>query len=105
MMGLYLNLYGELSTRNPFFNAYRRGVEPEDLQRLTHEDGTLKEEWRGVFETFPDRFLFGIDVDSTQRLNDVERVVQYFRSVLAQLTPSTAEKIASGNLRRLLRLP
>lgn len=104
MMERHPNLYADLSARNPFFN---RGI-PLERQSLTHLDGPLegklKQGWMVVLERFPDRFLFGTDVDSVERLNIVEQVVDYFHSVLAQLTPETAEKIANGNIRRLLGL-
>jgi predicted TIM-barrel fold metal-dependent hydrolase len=98
LMRRHPNLYADISTRNPY---YQRGV-PIEQQSLTHPDGILKEEWRAVFEGFPDRFLFGIDLGTADRLEMVEQVVQYYRSVLAQLTPTTAEKIANGNIKRLL---
>ncbi|MBI2371328.1 MAG: amidohydrolase family protein [Deltaproteobacteria bacterium] len=102
LMRTYPNLYADISTRNPFF----RRPPPVDQAsiNLTYEDGTLKEEWRALFEEFPDRFLFGIDL-GTKGLGVVEPVMEYYRSVLAQLSPAAAEKIANGNLRRLLRLP
>lgn len=100
LMRKHPNLYADISTRNPY---YQRGV-PIEQQSLTHANGTLKEEWRSVFEEFSDRFVFGLDVGPGGRLEQVEQVVQYYRSVLAQLTPSTAEKIANGNIKRLLGL-
>ena len=100
MMRRHPNLYADISTRNPF---YRRGV-LIDQQSLTHADGALKEEWRTLFEESPDRFLFGIDLGPPNRLPILDKVVQYYRSVLAQLTPSTSEMIAYENIQRLLRL-
>ncbi|MFQ5693383.1 MAG: amidohydrolase family protein [Nitrospinota bacterium] len=100
MMRRHPNLYADISARNPLYRRRR----PAGPQSLTREDGTLKEEWREVFEAFPGRFMFGTDVGPRGRLNIVEEVVAYYRSVLAQLTPSTAEKIANGNIKRLLGL-
>ena len=100
MMQRHSNLYADISTRNPF---YERRV-PIEEQSLTYEDGTLKGEWRTVFEEFPDRFLFGIDLGPPNRLAILEEVMHYYRSVLAQLTSSTAEKIAHKNIKRLLGL-
>ena len=57
MMREHSNLYADISTRNPF---YERGIPIED-QRLDDDNGTIKEEWKEVFEEFPDRFLFGLD--------------------------------------------
>lgn len=98
LMRRHPNLYADISTRNPY---YQRRV-PIEEQSLTHADGTLKEEWSAVFEEFPDRFLFGIDLDSGKRLELLDQVVRYYRSVLAQLTPATAEKIANSNIKMLL---
>ena len=100
MMRRHPNLYADISTRNPFFE---RGV-PIDQQSLTDEDGILKEQWRALFEESSDRFLFGIDMGPPNRLPILGEVVTYYRSVLAQLTPSTAEKIAYQNTTRLLGL-
>ena len=100
MIGRHPNLYADISTRN---HLYERGV-AIDEQSLTHGDGTLKEEWRALFQEFPDRFLFGIDLGPPNRLPILDEVVRYYRSVLAQLTLSTAEMIAYQNIKRLLEL-
>ena len=57
-----------------------------------------------MFERFPDRFLFGIDLGPANRLALLDEVVQYYRSVLAQLTSTTAEKIAYKNIKGLLEM-
>ena len=101
MMGRHPNLYADISTRNPI---YDRGI-PIDEQSLTHGDGTIKEEWRTLFEEFPDRFLFGIDVGHQDRHDMIGEVVAYYRSVFGQLTQATAEAIANGNAKRFLGLP
>ena len=98
MMRRHPNLHADISTRNPF---YEGGISIDE-QSLTDDDGTLKEGWRTLFEEFPDRFLFGLDLGPPNRLPLLDDVVQYYRSVLAQLTPSTAEKIAYSNIRSLL---
>ena len=100
MMRRHPNLYADISTRNPFF---QRGL-PIDRQSLTHEDGTLKQGWRELFEELPDRLLFGIDLGPPNRLPLLDEVVRYYRSVLAQLSRGTAEQIAFRNIKRLLRL-
>ena len=100
MMRRNPNLYADISIGNPLFE---RGF-PIDQQSLIDGDGTLKEQWRALFQEFPDRFLFGIDLGPPNRLPVLDEVVQYYWSVLAQLTPSTAEKIAYKNIKRLLGL-
>jgi hypothetical protein len=90
LMRKHGNLYADLSARNPFF---RRRLPPEE-QSPTNEDGVLKAEWRSVLEEFPDRFLFGLDLGSGDRHSIITELMEYYRTVLAQLTPETAEKIA-----------
>ena len=77
MMRRHPNLYADISTRNPF---YERRVLIEE-QSLTHEDGTLKDEWRTLFEEFPDRFLFRIDLGPPNRLSILEEVLHYSLSL------------------------
>ncbi|MBI4609397.1 MAG: amidohydrolase family protein [Candidatus Rokubacteria bacterium] len=100
LMRKYANLYADLSTRNPIF---RMGI-PVDQNSLTDASGRLKEEWRTVFEELPDRFLLGLDINNTERLQQLDELVAYYRAVLGELTPATAEKIAHRNARRLIGL-
>ena len=95
------NLYADLSTRNPY---YIRGW-PVTLQSLsTESEGTftLKTEWRDLFEDHSDRFLFGLDLASQDRVDQLSDVVSYYRGVLGELSQATAEKIACKNARALL---
>ncbi|NQZ98440.1 MAG: amidohydrolase family protein [Myxococcales bacterium] len=98
------NLYADLSTRNPY---YIRGW-PVALQSLsTESEGTftLKTEWRDLFEDHPQRFLFGLDIASDDRVDQLDDVVSYYRGVLGELSQATAEKIACKNARALLAPP
>ncbi|MDP7074729.1 MAG: amidohydrolase family protein [Myxococcota bacterium] len=95
------NLYGDLSTRNPY---YIRGW-PMGLQSLgtgTDGSGGLGPEWKSLFEDHPDRFLFGLDLASDDRREQLDQVVTYYRGVLGELSQETAEKIACKNARELL---
>ena len=92
------NLYADISCRNPLFP---RGFSMEE-QSLTHENGILKEDWRLLFEKFPDRFMFGTDIGTGNRHEMIYEIVTYYRSVLGQLTPTTAESIASKNAKSFL---
>lgn len=100
LMRRYPNLYADLSTRNPVF---RMGI-PLETNSLTGTDGRLKDEWRAAFDEFPDRFLLGLDVNNTERLQQLAELVSYYRAVLGQLPPAIAEKIAYRNARRLIGL-
>jgi arylsulfatase A-like enzyme/predicted TIM-barrel fold metal-dependent hydrolase len=99
MLSKHANLYVDISTRNPFFQRGR----PISEQTLTNKDDSLKEGWRSVFEEFSDHFLFGLDIGGrTDRHLWLDQLVAYYRSVLGQLTPQTAEKIAYRNAQKLL---
>jgi len=100
MMTKHPNLYADISARNPVYERRARRVAKN---ALTNGDGTLEEEWRSVFEEFPDRFLAGLDIGVNRHLYLTE-VVKYVRTVLGQLTQKTAEKIAFRNAGRLRKL-
>jgi len=65
-------------------------------------DAVLDEAWRALFEEYPDRFLFGSDVN-TGRWDNYGRVVEHFRwLVLKRLSPVAGERIAWRNAWRLM---
>jgi predicted TIM-barrel fold metal-dependent hydrolase len=65
-------------------------------------DAVLDEAWRALFEEFPDRFLFGSDVN-TGRWDNYGRVVENFRwLILKRLSPAAGEQIAWRNAWRLM---
>ena len=97
----YPNLYADISTRNPHFERDW----PAGLQSLgsgTDGFGPLKTAWKELFEDYPDRFLFGLDLASPTRWDQLGAVMTYYREVLAELSQGTAEKIACKNARALL---
>ena len=98
------NLYADLSSRNPHFV---RGW-PVGLQSLSEGvtgTGSLKVGWKNLFEDHSDRFLFGLDLASETRWAQMPDVVAYYRSVLGELSPAAAERIACENARALLAAP
>ena len=100
------NLYADISCRNNVLPAYNRSF-PTDWQSLTDSTGKLTEEWRTLFEDFPDRFLYGSDFlreTTSDRFSQMDDVLAYYRSVFAQLKTETAEKIAYRNAKTLLGL-
>lgn len=62
----------------------------------------LLPDWVQLFNSFPDRFLIGSDIN-TGRWDKYDQVMYRFRrSVLHALTPEASEKIAFGNAWRLM---
>jgi hypothetical protein len=85
LLASYPDLWGELS--------YRSGI--------TGKDGTLSDEWRGLFASHSDRFLIGSDTWINKRWFSYDAIMKGYRSWLAQLPREQAERIANGNAKRL----
>jgi predicted TIM-barrel fold metal-dependent hydrolase len=88
----------DLSCRN---NIYDRWPELSE-QSITTADGTLKDGWRTLFETHPDRILFGTDLGPSGRHEQLEEVMDYAEGVLDALDPDIAQAIAGGNMARVM---
>ena len=95
LMAAHPNLYIDISSRNPL-ESYDRPF-PIEEQRLDEDDGTLKQSWNDLFETYPDRVLWGSDIGPAGRLEQYGEVLEYYRGILNQLTPETAAKIGYQN--------
>jgi predicted TIM-barrel fold metal-dependent hydrolase len=65
---------------------------------------SIDETWRQLFETYPDRFLVGVDFLSSSHLRDAREAGEFYRTILGQLTPATARKIGYQNAQRLYDL-
>ena len=100
LMKKHPNLHADISTRNPF---YVRGIDTEE-QSLTNADDTIKDDWKEVFEEFPDRFVFGFDFGTGNRYPLIDDLIEYYTDLLRQLDDATANKIAHENIERLLGL-
>jgi len=74
--------------------SYRSGI--TDGSRLTPE-------WKRLFERYPDRFLLGSDTWIDQRWDSYGSLMAEYRSWLAQLPRSVAEKIAFRNAEQLFK--
>jgi hypothetical protein len=85
LLASYPDLWGELS--------YRSGI--------TGKDGTLSDEWRGLFARHSDRFLIGSDTWINERWFSYDAIMKGYRSWLAQLPRDQAVRIANGNAKRL----
>jgi len=104
LMDDFDNLYADISTRNP---SYIRGW-PMGLQSLgagSTGTGSLKPEWKSLFEDHADRFVFGLDLASEDREEQLSDVMIFYRGILGELSQATAENIACKNARALLTTP
>jgi hypothetical protein len=85
LLARYPDLWGELS--------YRSGI--------VDRDGTLTDDWRGLFAAHSDRFLIGSDTWINERWFSYDAIMKGYRSWLAQLPRDQAVRIANGNAKRL----
>lgn len=81
----YPNLWADLSFREEF--AFR---------------GEIEDEWRTMFERFPNRFLLGTDTYTPERWFNVGEYADWSRGWLKQLPREVAENIAFRNAETLL---
>jgi hypothetical protein len=68
---------------------------------------SLREEWRQLFESFPDRFLVGFDFPGVgpthgTPLSMARESTEFIRTILSQLIPDTARKVAYENAEAML---
>lgn len=98
LMRRHPNLYADISCRNPII--YRQYA-LADQSLIENGSGRIKADWKNLFEAFPDRFLLGFDIFEENRYQSLTAQVDYYRSVLGQLSPTTAEKIAHQNAKRI----
>lgn len=92
------NVYAELSGRLTSPTAER----PRPQSALM-ADGSLKPEWRAVFEQFPDRFLFGMDVNSIAGVQGMGDRLAAARKAFAELPQELEENIAFRNIGRVMK--
>ena len=97
------NLYFDLAIKD------RRLKKPRDIY-LILSGTTVHENWRRIFESYPDRFFIGSDISPggsrhNWPLSNLPGIAGFFRSVLMQLTPATARKIAYENAERVIVFP
>jgi predicted TIM-barrel fold metal-dependent hydrolase len=95
------NLYFDLAIKN---KRLRRDAYPILFGM------TLREEWRQLFESYPDRFFVGFDFPGVgefhgTRLETARESTEFIRGILTQLTPDTVRKIAYENANAVLRTP
>lgn len=88
------NLFCELS--------FRDDIRLRGRNLITDSNRRVLPDWKDLLEAFSDRFLIG--TDPSDDLRDYQQIVEFFRTVLAQLTPKAANRIGQGNARRIFRL-
>ena len=104
LLDLLPNLYLDISCRNPLKSFEGRLLSLEE-QRLDEADGTLKAAWRTLFETYSDRVMYGSDIGPNGRLEQYAEIQDYYRTILAQLSPDIAEQIAHKNAQSIFPDP
>jgi len=96
LMDKFPNLLCELSHRDDSWHAPGMRTSP-----ITGAGRQLKTDWKAILEKHSDRFLIGTDVDDFRQYPSI---IDFYRAVLAQLTPEAAKQLAYGNAARLFRL-
>jgi hypothetical protein len=88
------NLHADLSARTPWLG-------PGTV--LTDSFGRIQPAWSALLAEYPDRFVIGLDLFVPQhfRAEYVQDTVGYYRGLLGQLDPTTAEQIGFRNAERL----
>lgn len=106
----YPNLFADLGGMTEFGAYGRSAPPPPDLSwavKNPMEDGKgrLRREWKALLEQYPDRFVgIGLDLAHPEAWGAPEqykRAIDRFRSVLSDLSPEAAEKIAFRNAQKL----
>lgn len=69
---------------------------------VVDEDFNFTPEWKELIESYPERFLVGIDVTTQEQyLEEYSDYVNAFRTALGSLSPAVARKVATENYHRL----
>jgi hypothetical protein len=93
----YPNLFFDVLQSKPGSKYQWSGFVEGILYNFPADPPGLNKEWKKLFEDFPDRFVFGSDIN-TGRFNDYDRVVNTFRNVVFRdLRKDVAERMAFKN--------
>jgi predicted TIM-barrel fold metal-dependent hydrolase len=122
------NLYVDIAARNPFFLRGRQ-LSFQTLTTTTSAPFALKPEWKSLFQAFPDRVMFGMDLDDDSRWSEIQnaatadnRLVSYYNEIFREIcadeptrcrynatartytltNDATLKKLAELNAKRLL---
>jgi len=108
MLTTHANLYCDLAgMTNTGETGYGTGwPRMEEFNSLMEVGGKFFPEMREIYESFPDRFMIGMDVAHAQGMNlrNYSRRVARFRELLAQLSEVTAKNFAELNALRIFKL-
>jgi len=99
---LYVELAGQLEAMGPGNQQTFLGGTPSDA--FAYSNGTIREDWRSLFEKYPDRIINGFDLftESAFAVQNITLRVNYWRNLLGQIDQQAAEKIAYKNVENLL---
>lgn len=98
LLAQHPNLLCELSQRD---DRPRPNPELRRKIMITDDGRQLQAAWKALLGDYSERFLVGTDSPKPEQYPGI---VDFWRAVLAQLTPEAARRIAHGNALRLFRL-
>ena len=98
LLAAHRNLYADLSVR---LDRPRDASQPGNS--IVQPDATLQPAWAALIGRFPDRFLFGLDIGLAQRPLRIAELAADARATLGRLPRATEERVAHGNIERLLK--
>ena len=89
------NLYADLSVlADPTKKRHRV---------ITNSNGSLKPEWKALFEDFSNRLMLGSDMaKDKRRYGMTPKIILHYRKLLSQLKLESADNIAHKTIRNLL---
>lgn len=108
MLANHANLFCDLAAMtNVGKTGYGTGwPRMESYSALIEKDGKLFPAMRELYESYPDRFMIGMDVNHAHGMNhkNYARRANRFRELLGQLKPQTVAAIAERNAVRIFKL-
>jgi len=98
---IYIELAGRLEKDTRPGQVFLGGTRDDSY---TYSDGRMREEWRRLFERYPERFINGFDLftESAFTFDSIKMRVDYFRSLFGQIDQKAAEMINYKNVEDLL---
>ena len=95
-----------LLARNPNLLVDLSGMHFQRKPALATETGPLDPAWKRLIETYPDRFLIGIDVWAPRLFEPatLDTLMAWTRRILGELPPAVAERVAAKNAAAVFKL-
>lgn len=94
LLAAHKNLYTSIKIRTD---------EKQPLGGIVTRDGTIAGKWKQLITDYPDRFIIGTDVKLGIRPDEI-RFADAHTSLLSQLPPDVAQKVAQENPKRIYGL-